>query len=422
MISMQTTTHSRASFRWFNPRSIANMILLTAVLLFVSVSFADEAEPTSNSSSQESSQQTYGPITKQDTMWFIANRIHPDRSVSIYQTMAALVDANPELFPEDNINRLSTGVTLFVPSASDIRAQDAELARTRMIPLLGGEFVAAEMAREARVQGANFQGATAGAEQARIDELQAAHEARLSELQQQLADTERELRTVQRSNRELSEQVSDLEAALSVAESVNVEQAAAPQTLQREVVIEENYEPSLAWFLAWPGVLIPVAFIGLILAFLILVFRKNTSDEKSNSPHKVATAAHLAEASESEAQAPAHEATGNEVPEATQAGVETEAPAQTHEKVENYREISEILDEAEADADDDSDVDAGQTKEEAMQAQREELAAQIDLARAYLEMGELDEGIAALEEVMPIADAELQAEAEQLLAKIKEQK
>ncbi|WP_126806077.1 FimV/HubP family polar landmark protein [Aliidiomarina shirensis] len=396
MISMQQkkTNTGRPS------RTNVMVMLLLAAFAFSVPSWASVSQTAESDSSEAGTQQTYGPITKRDTVWFIANRIHPDRSVSIYQTMAALVDANPELFPEDNINRLETGVTLNVPSATDIRAQDAERARERMIPVLGGEFAAAALAGEARVD---------------VDELRAEHAEALSAVEQQLRDTERNVRNLNRENSELRAQIADLETALSAAESAsaNREDTQAPrQEIIRETQVETVYEPSMAWFMSWPGIVIPLAFIGLILAFLVVALRKNVPSKGVDSPHKAATAVHLTEPEESD-------------------GVETNAqlsadthehPEHSKEQVESYREISDILDEAEADADADSDFDAGQTKEEAAQAQREELAAQIDLARAYLEMGELDEAIAALEEVMPVADSALQAEAEQLMEKIKEQK
>lgn len=387
MINVQQQKNSASAM----PVSIAFAFLLS-IFAFTSVAVADEVR------TSERSQQTYGPVTNQDTIWFIANRIHPDRSVSIYQTIAALVDANPELFPEDTINQLPTGVSLNVPSAQDIRAQDAELARKRMIPLLGGEFAVAEMVNRARVN---------------IDELREQHQEELNAAEQRLEDAQRDLRGVNRENEALRAQILDLEVALETAEaaaSAQPEQTARVEREQRrEVEVETVYEPSLAWFLGWPGVVIPLAFIGLIFAFLVLALRRNEPRKKATSPYKAATAAHLAEEHDDQAAV--------EAPERSDS-----SPEQPQEPVDSYREISDILDEAEANPDADSDFDAGQTSEEAAQSEKEELAAQVDLARAYLEMGELDEAIAALEEVMPIADAELQAEAEQLLEKIKEQK
>ena len=84
-----------------------------------------------------------------------------------------------------------------------------------------------------------------------------------------------------------------------------------------------------------------------------------------------------------------------------------------------YRDIDEIIEEAEAEADDDSDEDEGQTEEEAVRHQREQLAAQLDLARAYIEMEEYDEAESAILNVLEGEDETLRNEAAELLKRVK---
>lgn len=57
-----------------------------------------------------------------DTLWLIASRIRPDKSVSIQQIMLALQKANPEAFINNNINRLKAGYRLELP---DLNAMEA---------------------------------------------------------------------------------------------------------------------------------------------------------------------------------------------------------------------------------------------------------------------------------------------------------
>ncbi|PMG42045.1 FimV/HubP family polar landmark protein [Shewanella sp. 10N.286.52.B9] len=64
----------------------------------------------------------YGPTTSADTFWSIAQKVRPNQSITIYQVMAALFDANPHAFSSDNYNSLERGMTLLVPSA-DVMAQ-----------------------------------------------------------------------------------------------------------------------------------------------------------------------------------------------------------------------------------------------------------------------------------------------------------
>ncbi|HET8790535.1 MAG TPA: FimV/HubP family polar landmark protein, partial [Modicisalibacter sp.] len=51
-----------------------------------------------------------------DTLWGLAMRVRPSAEISIDQVMLALLQANPEAFPDGNINGLRAGVTLVVPS------------------------------------------------------------------------------------------------------------------------------------------------------------------------------------------------------------------------------------------------------------------------------------------------------------------
>ncbi|MBT3427752.1 MAG: hypothetical protein HOJ61_09325 [Gammaproteobacteria bacterium] len=57
-----------------------------------------------------------------DTLWLIASRIRPDKSVSIQQIMLALQKANPDAFIDNNINRLKAGYRLELP---DLNAMEA---------------------------------------------------------------------------------------------------------------------------------------------------------------------------------------------------------------------------------------------------------------------------------------------------------
>lgn len=64
----------------------------------------------------------YGPVSSNDTLWAIANRMRPDGDVSIQQTMLAIQRLNPEAFIDSNINLLRRGQILRVPSKDEILA------------------------------------------------------------------------------------------------------------------------------------------------------------------------------------------------------------------------------------------------------------------------------------------------------------
>ena len=71
----------------------------------------------------------YGPIRRSETLWSIAERVRPDREISIEQVMLALQRANPHAFDGNNINRLRRGVTLTVPTRDDILSMSSRAAR-----------------------------------------------------------------------------------------------------------------------------------------------------------------------------------------------------------------------------------------------------------------------------------------------------
>lgn len=57
----------------------------------------------------------YGPVTRTDTLWSIANKLRP-RDVTTEQMMLGLVRENPAAFYDGNVNRLKQGSTLRAPA------------------------------------------------------------------------------------------------------------------------------------------------------------------------------------------------------------------------------------------------------------------------------------------------------------------
>ncbi len=62
----------------------------------------------------------YGPVAYGDTLWDIAEQVRPDPSIDREQMMQALLEANPEAFFRPDINSLSAGATLRIPSAQEL--------------------------------------------------------------------------------------------------------------------------------------------------------------------------------------------------------------------------------------------------------------------------------------------------------------
>ena len=59
----------------------------------------------------------YGPVAAKDTLWSVATRFRPNKSVSIEQMMLLIQQYNPDAFSQNNINTLKAGAILRIPNS-----------------------------------------------------------------------------------------------------------------------------------------------------------------------------------------------------------------------------------------------------------------------------------------------------------------
>lgn len=74
----------------------------------------------------------YGPVAVNQTLGDIAQQVRP-AGASLYQTLIALWEANPQAFFNNNMNRLMAGSTLEIPGDAAILALDATAAKREVI-------------------------------------------------------------------------------------------------------------------------------------------------------------------------------------------------------------------------------------------------------------------------------------------------
>ncbi|WP_111641979.1 FimV/HubP family polar landmark protein [Marinimicrobium alkaliphilum] len=192
----------------------------------------------------------YGPIQANDTLWEIALRVRPDRSVSVQQTMLALQRANPEAFIDGNINLLRRGQVLRVPDADEIRSLNNQQAvsqvaaqnrawseRTTGAQLDAGQRRAAPQ-REASEPSGQLRLATPGsAEGAQTGRADGA-DARSEQLAGELSATQEELDKSRRENTELTSRVRELEEQIDTMERLI--QASNEQLRALQLAAEER--------------------------------------------------------------------------------------------------------------------------------------------------------------------------------------
>ncbi|HBC56947.1 MAG TPA: hypothetical protein DCZ03_07270, partial [Gammaproteobacteria bacterium] len=75
----------------------------------------------------------YGPVLENQTLWSIATEVRPDDSVSVYQSMMALLEANPHAFINNNVNELKRGEVLRIPSAATFKAMSRSEAHQEFV-------------------------------------------------------------------------------------------------------------------------------------------------------------------------------------------------------------------------------------------------------------------------------------------------
>jgi len=76
---------------------------------------------------------TYGATNAQDTLWDIAIKARPDRSVTPQQVMLSIQDLNPGAFIKQNINKLKAGQILRLPTLEQIKQRNRSQAIIEVI-------------------------------------------------------------------------------------------------------------------------------------------------------------------------------------------------------------------------------------------------------------------------------------------------
>lgn len=113
---------------------LASVLAVSTIPQFSEVRAAEPLKITGpDGQSRETQSRQYGPTTVQDTFWSIAQKVRPDNSVSVYQVMAAIYDANPHAFSSANYNTLEKGMILLIPSKEVMLAIPKNLAQQRAL-------------------------------------------------------------------------------------------------------------------------------------------------------------------------------------------------------------------------------------------------------------------------------------------------
>ncbi|MGI9321956.1 MAG: FimV/HubP family polar landmark protein [Pseudomonadales bacterium] len=334
-----------------------------------------------------------------DYLWSTARNLRPDSSVSVNQTMLALQRLNPDAFIRGNINMVKAGHILKTPGLQDIRRVTAAQAN-REVAVHNQEFADYKAGRQlaqldGRRRAAGRGGRSAGAEDGELRLVapgaasgsgRGSSSGASAAVQDELASTKEALDEARRATVETQSLVTDLSGQVeTLSELIRVrdEELAGLRRQLRRAKRDDAFElPSLdSLDFEDPETLAVLG--GLLLLVVILVWalaRRGGRRKKAQARGK------------SDWQPPSQ---ASQVAADTDAGDADAADASTV----NPPSLSAVEDEEVSDVE-------------------EDIANKLDLARAYIEMGDGDGARILLQEVIADGSAEDIAEANELLGKI----
>ncbi len=382
-------------------------------------------------------------VVRNDTLWEIARELRPDSSVSIQQMMLALLRTNPDAFSNDNINWLKAGADLWMPSDFEMQALSAGeafaevlvqnnvwrharglpavdagwLAGTgtiavdgglRLVPVgegdLEGDSVAAAepdgASREQALALANEQVEELSQENIELEDKLTESETIIEDLRRLVELKDDELAALQA--QEISEQA---EPGPGLAERIGAAYDSATDALSGERVksmyegVKDNWQFALT-FLA--------ALLALAAWFLLL--------RNSYRPRKEAAVPAASAGPDSAKVAGDGKTVSPDEDDIQGAG----GGAGESDVADNMEEAEPgAMDEVEAEADGLSDEAEAEAEEEDLSDETEDeedlVQNKLDLARAYLELGDTENVRAILDEVLSEGNAAQREEARELL-------
>ncbi|NRB22392.1 FimV/HubP family polar landmark protein [Shewanella sp.] len=326
---------------WYLVGLMASALIVFSVSPLVQTAFA--AEPLKITGPDGEVRQTnrqYGPTRSSDTFWSIAQKVRPDQSVSIYQVMAAIYDANPHAFSNANFNSLEKGMILLIPSQDLMLAIPKSMAKARAerddkgwkkttqpklvqatpattaSPVTLPTTPADTSAAQKSTANQDLTELTANLEAAEAKNLQLTDELGRAQDQLDLGDSDTE--TLKNKIAELNEQVAILEEQLQASNLRGASLNAEVKSLQEQVNALQTIEPEEdtdLWRNLMSNPLMLIAAISipaLLLLLLLWLFLRRRRDEDSATDEQTAketgdTSAPKAPAEPGVTQAPAGE-------------------------------------------------------------------------------------------------------------------
>ena len=396
-----------------------------------------------------------------DTLWDIALSTRPDRSISIPQMMMAIQQANPEAFINGNINRLKAGYALKIPSfetamsisdrlaEAEVDAQNRALAGGSTQKKTASDEPGQLIPQADRIEPAvsdsdGGDGESTGAELRLIsddepDQVVNVNDDEVLAIKAELADKEQALKMAAEEQAMTNDRLANLETQLGSLTSLIEVKDQELARLQQSLESLKNQPAPVSSIWANPLVLALFVVIVLLVVLILVLSNRlrqqtrwlNDGPAAQQSANATAAVAEAAQSPEPRTEQPDVTETSDvrhesEVDVSSQLG---ESNGQTENTTESTpgqepNDLSDELSEVDLDLEIseslDLDIDAGLEEIDLEESPDESdaMGHPLDLARAYIEMGDRTAARAQLAKVIATgAPAEVR-EAEQLLERL----
>lgn len=396
-----------------------------------------------------------------DTLWDIALETRPDRSISIPQMMMAIQQANPEAFINGNINRLKAGYALKIPSfetamsisdrlaEAEVDAQNRALAGGSTQKKTASDEAGQLVSQADRIEPAvsdsdGGDGESTGAELRLIsddepDQVVNVNDDEVLAIRAELADKEQALKMAAEEQAMTNDRLANLETQLGSLTSLIEVKDQELARLQQSLESLKNQPAPVSSI--WANPLVLALFVVIVLLVVLILVLSNrlrqqtrwlndgpVAQQPANATPEVAE---VAQSPEPRTEQPAVTESSDvrqesEVDVRSQLG---ESNGQTDNTTESAlgqeaNDLSDELSEVDLDLEIseslDLDIDAGLEEIDLEESPDESdaMGHPLDLARAYIEMGDRTAARVQLAKVIATgAPAEVR-EAEQLLERL----
>lgn len=259
----------------------------------------------SESSDVRIGQERYGPISTNDTLWDIARQYKPHSSVSQYQTMVAIVQANEKAFVNGNMNRMLDGFYLRIPSLQEIKMVNPEAARRQVVvdgQLKSKEKQLSDVEKETQQTRSEQQEILEQAREKAEQTVQAVEERQEKNFNELRSDIQQSMQTVERMYSEneslqqridtLAKRLDELAASVSKTDELEVQfqqvLAQQNQLLEQQAQREAEASSGFTDWLQSPLNMLMVSVLPalLIIGFIVFLFlrRSRPATDEAESP------------------------------------------------------------------------------------------------------------------------------------------